>query len=64
MPFFCFSQCIGRRFAEMEALTVLAALVRHFDFVLDESKPVVEKSHITLTSEDGIWVKATPRKHD
>ena len=58
------SVCVGRRFAEMEGITVLAILLHNFDFELDTSKPIVEESHITLTSQEGIWVRVKKRIHE
>jgi len=55
--------CLGQRFAEMEAVQMLAALVSHYDFVPDSSRPPVEYCDITMgPKESGLWMRILARK--
>ncbi|XP_022252069.1 cytochrome P450 3A19-like [Limulus polyphemus] len=57
--------CIGIRFAQMEAKLALAKLLYWFELTLDESpeeKLSVQINQHTLTPEKGVFVKAIPRR--
>ncbi len=51
--------CIGNHFAIMEIQILLVMLLQRFEFVLDESHPVIPEPLITLRPKDGLmmWVK-------
>lgn len=51
--------CIGNHFAIMEIQILLVMMLQRFDFVLDESCPVIPEPLITLRPKDGLmmWVK-------
>jgi len=55
--------CLGQRFAEMEAVQMVAAVVSQFDLVPDPARPPVEYCDVTLgPKESGLWMKVTERK--
>jgi cytochrome P450 len=53
--------CIGNRFAMMEAMLLLATIVRRFDVERLMDKPVKLLPSITLRPQGGIWVKLHKR---
>lgn len=54
-------QCIGDRFAEMEAAIVLAVLVRRYRFALVPGHPVVPEPSVTLRPRHGLRMTLRPR---
>lgn len=54
-------QCIGDRFAEMEALLILATLVRRFRFSPVDGHEVIPEPSITLRPRGGLPMHVTPR---
>ena len=58
--------CLGRRFAQLEIVTVLASLVRRFHITCDDSNATVESLLkptivLTLVPENPVLLKFTPR---
>lgn len=53
--------CIGNRFAMMEAMLMLATIVRRFDIERLMDRPVKPIASVTLRPEGGIWVKLRKR---
>lgn len=53
--------CIGQHFAMHEIKTILAKVISRFDLSLDPSRTVKERLGLVMKSEDGIYMKATPR---
>jgi cytochrome P450 len=49
--------CIGKGFAQMEAVLLLAMIVQRFDFTLDPSFEIIPQPSITLRPENGIRVR-------
>jgi cytochrome P450 len=49
--------CIGNRFAMMEAMLLLATIVRRFDVERLIERKVKPLPSITLRPQGGIWVK-------
>jgi cytochrome P450 len=56
-------KCIGDRFAQMEAILVLAAVLRHCRVEPTDRAPLPLPA-TTLRSKGGIWLKATKRAVD
>jgi cytochrome P450 len=50
-------RCIGEHFAMVELLTLLACLVKNFDFELNRSHPVKPVARISTAAEHGIRMK-------
>jgi cytochrome P450 len=53
--------CIGRSFALMEAVLLLATIAQQFQFTLVPEHPIVPLPSITLRPQDGILVKVEKR---
>lgn len=53
--------CIGNRFAMMEAMLLLATIVKRFDVERLTDRPVTFQPSITLRPKGGIWVKLHAR---
>ena len=53
--------CIGNQFAMMEAVLILAAVVRRFRLELDGDKSIVPLPSITLRPSGGVWVRPVAR---
>ena len=53
--------CLGKRVAYLEACTVAAKLVRHFDFDLCDVKSVKPKLSLTLPLKPGLKVRLKKR---
>ncbi len=57
-------QCIGRRFAEMEMVLVLAKLIYHFEMIPKKPKEVIpEKIEFTMKPGSPIGVDLKPLTH-
>ena len=54
--------CIGNRFAMMEAVLLLATVVRRFQLQGPPERPVVPYPSITLRPKGGVWVKFAQRE--
>lgn len=54
-------QCIGDRFAEIEAVILLATFVRRYRFALEPGHPIVMDPSVTLRPRYGLPMKLTPR---
>ncbi len=54
-------QCIGDRFAEMETVLVLAALVRRYRFALEPGHRLELEASVTLRPSGGLRMRVTPR---
>ena len=52
--------CIGNRFAMMEAVLILAAIVQHFALEAQNEQPEPFPS-ITLRPKGGVWLRPQPR---
>ncbi|KAI8810529.1 cytochrome P450 [Cladochytrium replicatum] len=55
--------CIGRKMAVIEAMTVLAALIRHFRFRLIPGQHLLGKTAVTTGPRDGLLLEITARPH-
>lgn len=54
--------CLGQRFAEMEAVQMISAIVSQFDLIPDSKRPPAEYCDITLgPKESGLWMKVSAR---
>jgi cytochrome P450 len=53
--------CIGNRFAEMEAVLLLASLMQRFRLTLPAGPPVIPEPSITLRPKHGIRVRLIAR---
>ncbi|MGJ8623696.1 MAG: cytochrome P450 [Yoonia sp.] len=56
--------CTGAGFALIEGVVLLAKLVGHFEFSLSDHERPVPVAHLTVRSQDGIWVRFVARKTD
>ena len=57
--------CVGQRFAMLEAATLLSMIVRSFDMKLDETKPpIVRETALVNRPRDGLWVHMVPREKE
>ena len=57
--------CVGQRFAMLEAATLLSMIVRSFDMELDETKPpIVRETALVNRPRDGLWVYMVPREKE
>ena len=55
--------CVGQRFAMLEAATLLSLIVYRFDIELDEKKPpLIRETALVNRPRDGLWVKLQARK--
>lgn len=53
--------CIGQNFAMHEMKTVIAKILSRFDLTLDPDREVKHRIGVVMKSEEGIFMKATPR---
>ncbi len=53
--------CTGAGFAMIEGVILLALLLRAYRFETVEGKTPVPVQHLTVRSEEGIWLRITPR---
>lgn len=53
--------CIGKSFAMMESVLLLATIARHFQLSWLETHPVTPFPTITLRPQGGVWVKLSRR---
>lgn len=53
--------CIGERFALMEATLVLARVLQRWSFTAAPGHSLRWERHATLCLPDGVWLRATPR---
>jgi cytochrome P450 len=53
--------CIGNRFAMMEAVLILATIVRRFRLDWQRDRPVAPFASITLRPQGGVWVRISAR---
>ena len=49
--------CTGAGFAMIEGVLLLALITRHFKITLDDRPPPVPVAHLTVRSQDGIWLR-------
>jgi cytochrome P450 len=54
--------CIGQIFAMLEEKTILAMLLKRFEFTLDTSTPIDVQTHVILRPKHGIKLFIKPRK--
>jgi len=54
--------CIGKRFALLEEITVLSHIFWYYNIEFDESHPTTPLPHVILRPKDGIYVKLTKRR--
>lgn len=53
--------CIGKEFAKMEAILLLATIVQSFRFTPEPDKPVEFDPSITLRPKSGLWMRLQKR---
>jgi cytochrome P450 len=53
--------CIGAGFAMMEGVLLLAALLKTHQFTVDPARIPIPAAHLTVRSENGIWLRITRR---
>lgn len=54
-------KCIGDRFAQMEAVLILATLLQRFDLAATSTETPALAPGLTLRPKDGVWQRITPR---
>lgn len=55
-------QCIGRHFAMMEGVMILAMLVQRFELHRDRSRPVKPVPLVSIRPDGGLWITVKERK--
>jgi cytochrome P450 len=53
--------CTGAGFAMIEGVTLLAMLVKHFEFITIPERIPVPVAHLTVRAKDGIWLRIARR---
>ncbi len=53
--------CTGAGFAMIEGVLLLALIVRHFKITLDDRPAPTPVAHLTVRSQDGIWLRLSRR---
>jgi cytochrome P450 len=54
--------CLGRNMALLEAKTCICVLLKNLDFELAPDFKIKYRTTVTLPSDTGLWLVATPRK--